>query len=70
MSIVTRYTVSGMTCDHCVRTVTETISKLPGVEHVDIDLASGKVEVRSAAALDRSDLAHALDEAGYELAHP
>jgi copper chaperone CopZ len=62
------YTVTGMTCDHCVRAVTQEIEGLPGVTDVEIDLPSGRVTVRSDALLDDASVAAAVDEAGYELA--
>ena len=62
------YLVTGMTCGHCVSAVTEEIEKLPGVVGVDIDLASGRVSVRSEQDLDPSAVAAAVDEAGYALA--
>ena len=62
------YDVVGMSCDHCVKAVSDEISQLPGVRSVDVDLASGKVTVTSDAALDDSVVAQAVDEAGYELA--
>jgi copper ion binding protein len=62
------YTVTGMTCDHCVRAVTEEIERLPGVNAVDVDLATGRVTVRSDAHIDDDAVAAAVDEAGYELA--
>ena len=61
------YTVAGMTCEHCVRAVTKELTKIDGVEAVDIDLATGRVEVRSDEPLDDSTVAAAVDEAGYEL---
>ena len=61
------YTVTGMTCDHCVRAVTEEIQKLPGVTDVDIELSTGQVKVRAENELDPGDVAAAVDEAGYEL---
>jgi copper chaperone len=66
----TNYTVSGMTCDHCVAAVTEEISKLAGVESVSVDLvADGEsaVTVNSAAPLPREAVRDAVDEAGYQL---
>jgi copper chaperone len=60
------YRVSGMTCDHCVRAVTEEVGKLPGVANVEVDLASGTVTVSSDAPLDEGDVRAAVDEAGYE----
>lgn len=64
------YTVTGMTCDHCVRAVREEIAGLPGVQTVDVDLASGAVRVTSSAPLPQADVAAAVDEAGYALADP
>jgi len=62
------YTVTGMTCAHCVSAVTGEISTLPGVTDVRIDLASGAVAVTSDAPLALGDVRAAVDEAGYELA--
>ena len=45
MDTTTTFTVSGMTCGHCVAAVTEEVTKLVGVKRVDIDLASGAVTV-------------------------
>ena len=50
--MTTTYTVSGMTCAHCVRAVTEEVAKIEGVTDVGVDLASGRVTVESARAID------------------
>lgn len=62
------YTVTGMTCDHCVRAVSQEVSKLDGVTSVDVDLASGAVTVVSDEPLDSGRVRAAVDEAGYSLA--
>ena len=67
MSNTSTYTVKGMTCGHCVAAVTEELSKLDGVSHVDVDLSSGRVTVESAGPLDEGDVAAAVDEAGYTI---
>lgn len=70
MSTATTYPVAGMTCGHCVASVTGELSKLAGVTAVDIDLVSGgasAVTVTSESPLERSAVAAAVDEAGYEL---
>ncbi|RYZ11257.1 MAG: copper chaperone, partial [Myxococcaceae bacterium] len=41
------YTVTGMTCGHCVASVTEEVSEIAGVTHVDVDLPTGQVSVTS-----------------------
>jgi copper chaperone len=63
----TTYTVSGMTCGHCVQAVSTEVGKLAGVTDVEVDLATGAVTVTSDAPLEREAVAAAVDEAGYEL---
>ena len=65
MSTTSTYTVIGMTCGHCVASVTEEVSKLDGVTAVEVDLASGQVTISSDAPLDSRAVAAAVDEAGY-----
>jgi copper ion binding protein len=65
--VVTTITVAGMSCAHCVKAVTEEVSKLDGVASVDIDLASGAVRVESDRPIDADALKEAVDEAGYEV---
>lgn len=62
------YTVSGMTCGHCASSVTEEVTKIPGVASVDVDLATGGLEVTSEVPLDDTSVKTAVEEAGYELA--
>ena len=62
------YTVTGMTCGHCVSAVTEEVTAVPGVTGVDVDLTSGRLTVTSDAPVDESAVRAAVDEAGYELA--
>jgi copper chaperone CopZ len=69
MAVTSTYTVTGMTCGHCVQAVTGEISALPGVEGVQVDLASGAVTVTSEAPLTDDAVRAAVDEAGYELAN-
>jgi copper ion binding protein len=68
MTTTATCTINGMTCSHCVATVTEAVSSLPGVEHVHVDLNTGTVTVTTDTAVDRAQLAAAVDDAGYTLA--
>ena len=68
MAVTSTYTVKGMTCSHCVQSVTEELSALPGVADVQVDLASGGVTVTSDTPLTDDAVRAAVDEAGYELA--
>ncbi|MDO4928200.1 MAG: heavy-metal-associated domain-containing protein [Corynebacterium sp.] len=60
------YTVSGMTCEHCVSSVREEVSEVPGVTEVQVDLASGRLEVKGESFSDE-DIKVAVADAGYEL---
>ncbi len=61
------YTVTGMTCDHCVLSVLEEVSDVPGVRDVDVDLASGRLTVSGGEFSDDAVKA-AVADAGYEVA--
>jgi copper ion binding protein len=61
------YTVTGMTCDHCVRSVTEEVSALDGVTGVSVDLPTGEVTVASDTEVGVDEVRAAVEEAGYQL---
>ncbi|HEY9180711.1 MAG TPA: heavy metal-associated domain-containing protein [Candidatus Baltobacteraceae bacterium] len=60
--------VTGMTCQNCVRHVTEALNALPGVRSAQVDLPSGSARLETDRELPAAELKAALDEAGYELA--
>jgi copper chaperone len=67
----TSYGVEGMTCSHCVTSVTQELSGLHGVQQVNVDLVVGgvsRVTVASATVLEHDEVVAAIDEAGYQLA--
>jgi copper chaperone len=64
------YGIAGMTCSHCVSSVTEELGRLDGVKNVDVELVAGgvsRVTVASDATLDAGRVVAAIDEAGYDL---
>ncbi|MFI6889773.1 heavy-metal-associated domain-containing protein [Streptosporangium canum] len=61
------YTVSGMTCGHCVSSVSAEIGGIGGVTGVQVDLATGLVTV-SGATFSDEEIRAAVDRAGYALA--
>lgn len=67
MSTTATYTVTGMTCGHCVAAVTEEVGGIAGVSDVSVELESGAVTVTSESPLDRGAVASAVEEAGFEL---
>jgi copper chaperone len=70
MSTTATYTVTGMTCSHCVKAVTEEVTALPGVTDVQVDLESGALTITSEAPVESTAVRAAVDEAGYALADP
>ena len=67
MSQTMTYTVSDMTCGHCVSSVREEVGELDGVTSVQVDLASGRLDVTAEELLDTASVRAAVQEAGYDL---
>ena len=67
MTTTASYTVTGMTCGHCVTAVTEEVTQLPGVTGVEVDLATGGLTVTSEQPVDETAVRAAVEEAGYEV---
>ena len=63
---VQEFTVEGMTCQHCVLSVTEEVAEVAGVDGVEVDLPTGRLVVRGDARED--DVRDAVAEAGYRVA--
>jgi copper ion binding protein len=61
------FRVEGMTCDHCRNAVTTEVSAVSGVQAVTVDIEAGTVTVSADKPVDQSDIAAAVDEAGYTL---
>lgn len=68
MSSTSTYTVVGMTCGHCVASVTEEVSEVPGVDAVEVDLATGRLTVSGDQPVPDALVEAAVVEAGYRLA--
>ncbi|HHV21623.1 MAG TPA: heavy-metal-associated domain-containing protein [Propionibacterium sp.] len=60
----TNYTVTGMTCGHCVNAVAEEVSALEGVTDVNVQLEGGTMVVESAERLPLATITEAVSEAG------
>lgn len=61
--------VIGMTCEHCVQSVTNEINKITGVTETTADLASGKVTIVSQSPLNMDEIQEAISEAGYQMSN-
>ena len=68
MSVTGEYRVSGMYCQHCVRSVTEEVFAISGVTDVHVNLDSGQLIVTSDTEIPFESIVAAVDEAGYSVA--
>ncbi len=62
--MIATYTVTGMTCGHCVMHVKQEVSGISGVTDVALTLEDGKLEVTSATPVDFDRIVEAVAEAG------
>jgi copper chaperone len=60
------FQVQGMSCGHCANAVTQAVKGVDPQAQVEVDLASGKVEVQSQQ--DHAAIARAIEEEGYKVA--
>jgi copper chaperone len=60
-----QYTVPAISCQHCVRAVTNEVSKLDGVSAVSVDLATKVVTVEHGESVAPAAIVAAIQEAGY-----
>lgn len=68
MTHTQEYVVTGMTCEHCVASITEEVGEITGVTDVEVDLASGGVSITTDRILPDDVVKAAVEEAGYRLA--
>ncbi|MDQ4104508.1 MAG: heavy-metal-associated domain-containing protein [Actinomycetota bacterium] len=64
---VSVYTVKGMTCEHCAKSVTSELGAVPGVSDVQVDLPTGQVTATVDGSTDDEAVRAAVGEAGYEV---
>jgi copper chaperone len=67
MTQIQSYTVTGMTCGHCVASVTEEVQELPGVENVEVVLETGSLTLTTSRPVDDAAVSGAVEVAGYAL---
>lgn len=66
MMSTSEYQVTGMTCGHCEMSIRDEVSRIPGVEGIDVSAQSGRLVVRSSAPVEDTAVLAAVDEAGYQ----
>lgn len=61
------YNVDGMSCGHCVKTVTEGVGEITGVTEVQVDLENKKVTVTGDDSVDDTSVRETIDDLGFEV---
>ncbi|MEA4992957.1 Copper chaperone CopZ [bioreactor metagenome] len=59
--------VDGMSCEHCVKAITNAVSALPGVSDVAVDLKAKTVTVEHAPELSLEKIKNEIEEQGYDI---
>jgi copper chaperone len=65
--VATILKVKGMSCQHCVMSVTKALSQLDGVKNVQVDLAKGEVRFDNTKEVVSNRIEKAISDAGYEV---
>ena len=60
-------TVKGMSCNHCVMSVTKALTKLDGIQNVHVDLQKGEVRFDNTKAVALDKIEKAITDAGYQV---
>lgn len=59
--------IKGMSCQHCVMSVTKTLNSLTGVSDVKVDLGKGEASFSHDSSLDINELRNRIEKAGFEI---
>jgi copper ion binding protein len=65
--IMTTLKVKGMSCQHCVMSVTKALNQLEGIKNVQVDLAKGEVRFDNTKEVASNRIEKAISDAGYEV---
>jgi copper chaperone len=65
--MATTWKVKGMSCQHCVMSVTKALGQLDGIKNVQVDLAKGEVRFDNSKEIASNRIEKAIGDAGYEV---
>ncbi len=65
--MATTLKVKGMSCQHCVMSVTKALAQLEGVKNIQVDLAKGEVRFDNTKEVASNRVEKAIKDAGYEI---
>jgi copper chaperone len=59
--------IQGMTCQHCVMSVTKALGSIPGIKNLRVDLVNGEATFENTQNVSMSNIRKAVEEAGYKV---
>ena len=59
--------VKGMSCQHCVMSVTKALTQLEGIRNVQVDLAKGEVRFDNTRSMTSDQIQKVIEDAGYQV---
>jgi copper chaperone len=59
--------IQGMSCDHCVMSVTKALGKLPGIQSLKVDLVKGEASFENSQKIPMDEIRKAVEAAGYKV---
>jgi len=64
---MTTVNIKGMSCNHCVMSVTEALNEIDGVKDIKVNLAKGEATFDEAMPVDMNTIREKIKKAGYEV---
>lgn len=58
--------IQGMTCQHCVRTVTKALADIPGLKDIKVNLEKGEATYENVDNVPKQLIRQAIEKAGYQ----
>ncbi len=59
--------IQGMTCQHCVMSVTKALGNLSGLKNLKVDLVKGEATFENTQNISRAEIRKAVEDAGYSV---
>ena len=59
--------ITGMSCQHCVKAVTEALEDIDGIENVSVNLKGGEATFDEKGSVDMDVVRKKVEDAGYEV---
>jgi copper chaperone len=66
-AMISTLKVKGMSCQHCVMSVTKALNQLEGIQNVKVDLQTGEVRFDNTKSVGQDRIEKAVVNAGYEI---